>query len=153
MTASVTIIGNLTNDPELRFVNSGAAVVNFTIASTPRMKDKSGEWVDGETVFLRCTLWRGAAENAAESLRKGTRVIATGRLGSRTWETKEGDKRTDLTLEVDELGPSLKYASAVISKTVQAGGFGQGGGFGNQAPVDDPWATQTKAAPSDEIPF
>jgi single-strand DNA-binding protein len=152
MTASVTIIGNLTNDPELRFVNSGAAVVNFTIASTPRTKDKSGEWVDGETVFLRCTLWRGAAENAAESLRKGTRVIATGRLGSRTWETKEGDKRTDLTLEVDELGPSLKYASAVISKTVQAGGFPQANGFGQQAPADDPWATPAKPA-SDEIPF
>jgi single-strand DNA-binding protein len=145
MTASVTIIGNLTNDPELRFVNSGAAVVNFTIASTPRMKDKSGEWVDGETVFLRCTLWRGAAENAAESLRKGSRVIATGRLGSRTWETKEGDKRTDLTLEVDELGPSLKYASAVISKTVQAGGFEQAKGV-------DPWATPATPA-TDEIPF
>jgi len=151
MSASVTIVGNLTNDPELRFVPSGAAVVNFTIASTPRIKDKSGEWVDGETVFLRCSLWRQAAENAAESLRKGTRVIATGRLGSRTWETKEGDKRTDLTLEVDELGPSIKYATAVISKTVQAGGFPQANGFG-QAPADDPWAT-TKASTSDEIPF
>lgn len=147
---SFTVIGNLTNDPELRFLPSGHAVVNLTIASTPRTKDKSGEWVDGETLFLRCTLWRQAAEHAAESLRKGTRVIATGKLTSRTWETKEGDKRTDLTLDVDELGPSLKYATAVISKTVQSSGFPQGG-FG-QAPADDPWAT-TKASTSDEVPF
>jgi len=146
VSTSTTIIGNLTNDPELRFLPSGAAVVNFTIASTPRMKDKSGEWVDGETVFLRCAVWRQAAENVAESLKKGTRVIATGRLGSRTWETKEGDKRTDLTLEVDELGPSLRYATAVVSKTVQASGFPQA-----QAPADDPWATP--ATTSSEIPF
>jgi len=146
VSTSTTIIGNLTNDPELRFLPSGAAVVNFTIASTPRMKDKSGEWVDGETVFLKCAVWRQAAENVAESLKKGTRVIATGRLGSRTWETKEGDKRTDLTLEVDELGPSLRYATAVVSKTVQASGFPQA-----QAPADDPWATPTTT--SSEIPF
>lgn len=146
MSTSTTIIGNLTNDPELRFLPSGAAVVNFTIASTPRMKDKSGEWVDGETVFLKCAVWRQAAENVAESLKKGTRVIATGRLGSRTWETKEGDKRTDLTLEVDELGPSLRYATAVVSKTVQASGFPQA-----PAPADDPWATP--ATTSNEIPF
>ena len=147
MSTSTTIIGNLTNDPELRFLPSGAAVVNFTIASTPRTKNKAGEWVDGETVYLKCAVWRQAAENVAESLKKGTRVIATGRLGSRTWETKEGDKRTDLTLEVDELGPSLKYATAVISKTVQAGGFPHA-----QAPADDPWANPSKAA-SAEIPF
>ncbi len=145
---SFTVIGNLTNDPELRFTASGAAVVNFTIASTPRTKDKSGEWVDGETLFLRCSMWRQAAENAAESLRKGTRVIATGKLTSRTWETKEGDKRTDLTLDVDELGPSLKHATAVISKTVQAGGFAKA-----QSPMDDPWANQTKTTASDEVPF
>jgi single-strand DNA-binding protein len=147
MTA-ITVIGNLTSDPELRFTASGAAVVNFTIASTPRIKDKSGEWVDGETLFLKATLWRQAAENAAESLRKGTRVVATGKLTSRTWETKEGEKRTDLALEVDELGPSLKYATAVISKTVQPGGVPAA-----QAAAMDPWATPTPATTSDTIPF
>lgn len=148
---TVTIIGNLTADPELRFLPSGAAVLNFTIASTPRHKNAQGEWVDGDTLFLRCTLWRQAAENAAESLRKGTRVIATGRLSSRTWETREGEKRTDLQLDVDELGPSLKNATAVISRTVQ----GSGMGFSNSAaaPADDPWSNVKAQAPDAEIPF
>ena len=150
-TNSFTIIGNLTADPELRFLPSGAAVLNFTIASTPRSKNAQGEWVDGDTLFLRCTLWRQAAENAAESLRKGTRVIATGKLSSRTWETREGEKRTDLQLDVDEVGPSLKNATAVISKTVQASGMDFNRGAA--APADDPWSTVKAQATDAEIPF
>lgn len=147
---TMTVIGNLTADPELRFLPSGAAVLNFTIASTPRNKNAQGEWVDGDTLFLRCTLWRQAAENAAESLRKGTRVIASGRLSSRTWETREGEKRTDLQLDVDEVGPSLKNATAVISRTVQASGMG----FSNSAaPADDPWSNVKPQAADAEIPF
>lgn len=115
MTA-ITIIGNLTADPELKFTNSGAAWASFTIASTPRIYDKtSGDWKDGETLFLRATLWREAAENLAESLTRGTRVIATGKLKSRSYE-KDGEKRTVTELEVDEIGPSLRYATATITK-------------------------------------
>jgi single-strand DNA-binding protein len=167
---TITVIGNLTNDPELRFTPSGSAVANFTIASTPRTFDRqSNEWKDGETLFLRASVWREAAENVAESLTKGTRVIVSGRLKSRSYETKEGEKRTVIELEVDEIGPSLRYANAKVNRTQRSGGQGGfgggnsggfgGGGFGggqggnqggntggtwggNQpAAQDDPWAT------------
>ena len=125
----ITIIGNLTNDPELRFTPSGAAVANFTVASTPRTFDRqSNEWKDGETLFMRCSVWREAAENVAESLQRGTRVIVNGRLRSRTYDTKEGEKRTVFELEVDEVGPSLRYATTKVSKTSRGGGGGFGGG-------------------------
>ena len=159
---TITIIGNLTNDPELRFTPSGAAVANFTVASTPRTFDKqANEWKDGETLFMRCSVWRDAAENVAESLQRGTRVLVSGRLKSRTYETKEGEKRTVVELDVDEIGPSLRYATAKITKTTRGsntgGGFG-GGGFGGgysggygsapqrgpagqQSATEDPWAT------------
>ena len=127
----LTLIGNLTADPELRFTPSGAAVANFTVASTPRAFDRqSNEWKDGETLFMRCSVWRDAAENVAESLQRGSRVIVTGRLKSRTWDTKEGEKRTVMELEVDELGPSLRYATAKVNKTQRGGGGGGGGGGG-----------------------
>src|SRR5881392_2651800 len=142
----ITIIGNLTADPELRFTPSGAAVANFTVASTPRAFDRqSNEWKDGETLFMRCSVWRDAAENVAESLNRGTRVIVSGRLKSRSYETKEGEKRTVIEMEVDEVGPSLRYASAKVTKTQRGnggGGFGggqQGGSGGGQQ--EDPWAT------------
>jgi single-strand DNA-binding protein len=126
---TLTLIGNLTSDPELRFTPSGAAVANFTVASTPRAFDRqSNEWKDGETLFMRCSVWREAAENVAESLTRGSRVIVTGRLKSRTYDTREGEKRTVVELEVDELGPSLRYATAKINKTQRAGGGGGGGG-------------------------
>ncbi|MEZ0164785.1 single-stranded DNA-binding protein [Kineococcus sp. LSe6-4] len=163
----ITLIGNLTNDPELRFTPSGAAVANFTVASTPRTFDRqSNEWKDGETLFMRCAIWREAAENVAESLTRGTRVVVTGRLQSRTFDTKEGEKRTVIEMQVDEIGPSLRYATAKVNKTSRGGsgggGFGGGGGFsgggsggnggggggwgggsGGGAPQqqDDPWAT------------
>jgi single-strand DNA-binding protein len=154
----ITIIGNLTNDPELRFTPSGAAVANFTVASTPRTFDRqANEWKDGETLFMRCSVWREAAENVAESLTRGTRVIVSGRLRSRTYDTKEGEKRTVIELEVDEIGPSLRYATTKVSKTSRAGagaGFGGGGGNGgtfggggggnygsSQGRTEDPWAT------------
>jgi single-strand DNA-binding protein len=132
---TITVIGNLTNDPELRFTPSGSAVANFTIASTPRTFDRqSNEWKDGETLFLRASVWREAAENVAESLTKGMRVIVSGRLKSRSYETKEGEKRTVIELEVDEIGPSLRYANAKVNRTQRsgAGGAGNGaqGGFG-----------------------
>ena len=139
---TITIIGNLTGDPELRFTPSGAAVANFTVASTPRTFDRqSNEWKDGETLFMRCSVWREAAENIAESLHRGTRVIVTGRLKSRSYETKEGEKRTVVEMDVDEVGPSLRYANAKVTKTSRGGGSGDfgGGGFGGQQ--SDPWAT------------
>ncbi|WP_347349957.1 single-stranded DNA-binding protein [Intrasporangium sp.] len=146
----ITIIGNLTADPELRFTPSGAAVANFTVASTPRMFDRNNnEWKDGETLFLRCSIWRDAAENVAESLQKGMRVIASGRLKSRSYETKEGEKRTVIELEVDEIGPSLRSATAKVNRTQRGGGGGygggaqqQGGGWSGQQQGggDDPWA-------------
>lgn len=127
---TITVIGNLTNDPELRFTPSGSAVANFTIASTPRTFDRqSNEWKDGETLFLRASVWREAAENVAESLTKGTRVIVTGRLKSRSYETAEGEKRTVIELEVDEIGPSLRYANAKVNRTQRNG---NSGGFGGQ---------------------
>ncbi|EWT03938.1 single-stranded DNA-binding protein [Intrasporangium chromatireducens Q5-1] len=144
----ITIIGNLTADPELRFTPSGAAVANFTVASTPRMFDRqANEWKDGETLFMRCSIWRDAAENVAESLQRGMRVIASGRLKSRSYETKEGEKRTVIEMDVDEIGPSLRSATAKVNKTQRGGGGGfgggqqQGGGWGGQQGGDDPWAT------------
>ena len=144
----ITIVGNVTGDPELRFTPSGAAVANFTVASTPRAFDRqSNEWKDGETLFMRCSVWRDAAENVAESLQRGTRVIVTGRLKSRSYETKEGEKRTVIEMEVDEVGPSLRYASAKVTKTQRGsgggGGFGSSGGGqqGGYAAETDPWAT------------
>lgn len=137
----ITVIGNLTGDPELRFTPSGSAVANFTIASTPRTFDRqTNEWKDGDTLFLRSSVWREAAENVAETLTKGMRVIAQGRLKSRSYETKEGEKRNVTELEIDEIGPSLRSASAKVTRTQpggQGGGFGQGGqqyggGFGGQ---------------------
>src|ERR687888_1622797 len=128
---TITVIGNLTADPELRFTQSGAAVANFTVASTPRTLDRqSGEWKDGEALFLRCNIWRQAAENVAESLTRGARVIVNGRLKQRSFETREGEKRTVIELDVDEIGPSLRYATAKVNRTQRgssAGGFGAGG--------------------------
>lgn len=146
---TITVIGNLTNDPELRFTPSGAAVANFTIASTPRTFDRqSNEWKDGETLFLRCGVWREAAENVAESLTKGTRVVAQGRLKSRSYQTKEGENRTVMELEVDEIGPSLRYASAKVTRTQRSSGGGGGQSYdgGQQsAPADDPWGGQASS--------
>jgi single-strand DNA-binding protein len=171
----ITVIGNLTGDPELRFTPSGAAVANFTVASTPRTFDRqSNEWKDGETLFLRCSIWREAAESVAESLTKGTRVIATGRLVQRSYDTREGEKRTVVELQVDEIGPSLRYATAKVTRTQRSGGggggfgggggggFGGGGGgsYGGNAggggQQDDPWATPAGGSGggySDEPPF
>ena len=139
---TITIIGNLTGDPELRFTPAGAAVANFTIASTPRAFDRdSGQWVDGDPLFLRCSLWRDAAENAAESLTKGTRVIATGFLKSRSYETKEGEKRTVWGIEADHIGPSLRRQEAQVRKVQQQVG-GQGGhGWGQQPAQGQPQAS------------
>lgn len=141
---TITLIGNLTDDPELRFTPSGAAVAKFRVASTPRFLDRqSGEWKDGEALFLSCTVWRQVAEHVAESLQRGTRVIVSGRLRQRTYETREGERRTVFELEVDEIGPSLRYATAKVQKMSRSsgGGFGASGG----APADDPWATATPA--------
>ena len=137
---TLTIIGNLTGDPELRFTPSGAAVANFTVASTPRTFDRqSNDWKDGETLFMRCSVWREVAENVAESLHKGTRVLVTGRLRSRSYETKEGEKRTVVEMEVDEIGPSLRYATTKVNRTQRSGGGCFGGGGGSQ---EDPWSSQ-----------
>ncbi|MBD8058247.1 single-stranded DNA-binding protein [Cellulomonas sp. JH27-2] len=166
----ITVIGNLTGDPELRFTPSGAAVANFTVASTPRTFDRqSNEWKDGDTLFMRCSIWREAAESVAESLTKGTRVIVTGRLIQRSYETREGEKRTVVELQVDEVGPSLRYATAKVTRTQRSGGGGfgggggggysggnQGGGTGGGGQQDDPWATPAGGSGggySDEPPF
>jgi single-strand DNA-binding protein len=149
----ITLVGNLTGDPELRFTPSGAAVANFTVASTPRTFDRqTNEWKDGETLFMRCSIWRDAAENVAESLQRGTRVVVTGRLKSRSYETKEGEKRTVIEMDADEVGPSLRYATAKVNKTQRGGGGGFGGspggsagGFGGGAQQEDPWATGSPA--------
>jgi single-strand DNA-binding protein len=136
----ITVVGNLTADPELRFTPSGAAVANFTVASTPRTFDRqTNEWKDGEALFLNCSVWRQAAENAAESLVKGSRVIVSGRLKARSYETREGEKRTVFEIDVDEVGPSLKYATAKVTKTTRSGGGGSSS-F-STTPADDPWAT------------
>ncbi|MBB2944763.1 single-strand DNA-binding protein [Actinoplanes lutulentus] len=162
---TITVVGNLTDDPELRFTPSGAAVAKFRIASTPRTLDRqSGEWKDGEPLFLACNIWRDAAEHVAESLQRGARVIVQGRLRQRSYETREGEKRTVYELEVDEIGPSLRYATAKVQKASRSGGGGGGGfgasGGGNRQPsgntnggggggnrdFDDPWATAAPAA-------
>src|SRR6266567_1129072 len=121
----ITVVGNLTDDPELRFTPSGAAVASFTVASTPRTFDKnSNEWKDGDALFLRCSIWRQAAENVAESLTKGMRVVVQGRLRQRSYETREGEKRTVVELDVEEVGPSLKYATAKVAKASRSAGGG-----------------------------
>jgi single-strand DNA-binding protein len=141
---TITVVGNLTADPDLRSTPAGVAVLDFTVASTPRAYDReSGEWKDDETLFLRCSVWRQAAENAAQSLTKGTRVIVHGRLRQRSFETKEGDKRTVVELDVDAIGPELRYASAKVSKVSRGGG----------ATADDgPWQSPP-ADTYDEVPF
>ncbi len=147
---NITVVGNLTADPELRFTPSGAAVANFTVASTPRIYDRqSGEWKDGEALFLRCNIWREAAENVAESLTRGARVIVSGRLKQRSFETREGEKRTVVEVEVDEIGPSLRYATAKVNKASRSGGGG-GGGFGGGSRQAAPAAPQSSGAPADD---
>lgn len=141
----ITIVGNLVEDPELRFTPSGAAVAAFRIASTPsRFNKDTSKWEDGESLFLRCSVWRQAAENVAESLQRGMRVIVQGRLKQREWETKEGEKRTSYEIDVDEVGPSLKFATAKVAKTQRGGG----GGFGGPAVDNDPWASASPASPA-----
>ena len=133
---TITVIGNLTDDPELRFTPAGVAVAKFRVASTPRIMDRqSGEWKDGEPLFLSCNLWRQAAENLAESLQRGARVIVSGRLRQRSYETREGEKRTVYELEVDEIGPSLRYATAKVQRMRRSSATG------GQPTGDDPWAT------------
>jgi single-strand DNA-binding protein len=159
---TITVVGNLTADPELRFTPSGPAVVGFTVAATPRTFDKStNEWKDGEALFMRCSLWRQAAENTAESLTKGMRVIVTGRLKQRSYETREGEKRTVVELEVEEIGPSLRYATAKVTKATRSSGApntnggGAAGGSGRGAAPHDPWATGAPvgAGTGDQPPF
>ena len=160
---TITLIGNLVDDPELRFTPSGAAVAKFRVASTPRYLDKAtNEWKDGDSLFLQCQIWRQAAENVAESLTKGMRVILSGRLKQRSYETKEGEKRTVFEVEVDEVGPSLRNATAKVTRTQRAGGSS-----GAAAPAaadsfgDDPWAAATTSSAgggwgtstTDEPPF
>jgi single-strand DNA-binding protein len=171
----ITIAGNLVDDPQLRYTPTGQAVANFRIASTPRWQDRqSGEWKDGDSLFLSCNVWRQAAENVAESLQRGMRVIVQGRLRQRSYETKEGEKRTVYEIEVDEVGPSLRNASAKVTKSSRStggggfgggpsGGGGGGGGGGGQPgygggggrPNDDPWASDSGGGDglSDEPPF
>jgi single-strand DNA-binding protein len=164
---TITVIGNLTDDPELRFTPSGAAVAKFRVASTPRFLDKqTNEWKDGEPLFLACNIWRQAAENVAESLQRGARVIVSGRLRQRSYETREGEKRTVYELEVDEIGPSLRYATAKVQKMQRSsgGGYGSGGSGGSGGSSsgggggsDDPWASAAPAGGSggfdEEPPF
>lgn len=174
----ITVVGNLVADPELRFTPSGAAVANFRIASTPRrFNSQTNQWEDGEALFLSCNIWRQAAENVAESLTKGMRVIVQGRLKQRSFETREGEKRTVFELEVDEIGPALKYATAKVTRIPRDGGgqgggfgggggqggqgggsYGGGGGQGGQSRGDDPWGSAPQAGGgfgggSDEPPF
>lgn len=166
---TITVVGNLTADPELRFTPGGQAVASFTVASTPRTLDRAtNEWKDGEALFLRCSIWRQAAENVAESITRGSRVIVTGRLKQRSFETREGEKRTVIELDVDEVGPSLRYATAKVNKASRSGaggggGFGAGAGAGGtgtgtgaqSVPAgggDDPWSTPPGGF-SDEPPF
>ena len=173
----ITIAGNLVDDPELRYTPTGQAVAKFRIASTPRFMDRAtNEWKDGESLFLSCNVWRQAAENVAESLQRGMRVIVQGRLKQRSYETKEGEKRTVYEIEVDEVGPSLRNASAKVTKSQRSsGGYGGGGGGGNSGPAgqggygggsaggrpaEDPWASDARGGSaggdggfSDEPPF
>jgi len=157
---TITVIGNLTADPELRWTQSGAAVADFTVASTPRTYDRNaGEWRDGDTLFMRCSVWRETAENVAESLRKGMRVIVQGRLTQRSYETPQGERRTVVELQVDEVGPSLRRARAQVTRvqaqaasapSASASASGGAAGWGQEAPQHDPWGAP--AAPS-EPPF
>jgi single-strand DNA-binding protein len=143
----ITVVGNLTSDPELRYTQNGLAVANFTIASTPRTLDRaSNEWKDGEALFLRASVWREFAEHVAGSLTKGSRVIVSGRLKQRSYETKEGEKRTSMELEVDEIGPSLRYATAQVTRTSSSREGGGGGGAGRGQVSDEPWAASAPAA-------
>lgn len=149
---TLTVVGNLTADPELRFTQSGAAVASFTVASTPRTFDKqSGEWKDGEALFLRCNVWRQVAENVAESLKRGHRVLVSGRLRQRSFE-HEGQKRTTMELEVDEIGPSLRYVQVSVRKVDREGGNQPPR---QQPPADDPWGSAPPASGryADEPPF
>jgi single-strand DNA-binding protein len=176
----ITVVGNLVADPELRYTPTGQAVATFRVASTPRFMDRqTNEWKDGDSLFLSCNVWRQAAENVAESLQRGMRVIVQGRLRQRSYETKEGEKRTVYEVEVDEVGPSLRNASAKVTKSQRStGGFGGGGGGGQSGggaqgggggqggygggggrPADDPWATDSRSGSAgdggftDEPPF
>ncbi len=170
---TITIVGNLVGDPELRYTPTGQAVATFRVASTPRFMDRTtNEWKDGDSLFLSCNVWRQAAENVAESLQRGMRVIVQGRLRQRSYETKEGEKRTVYEVEVDEVGPSLRSASAKVTKSQRStGGFGGGGGQagpggqggygggGGSRPADDPWASDARGGSAgdggftDEPPF
>ena len=158
----ITIIGNLVDDPQLRYTPTGQAVANFRVASTPRFLDRqTNEWKDGDSLFLSCNIWRQAAENVAESLQRGMRVIVSGRLRQRSYETKEGEKRTVYEIEVDEVGPSLRNASAKVVRSSRATGQGSGsaggGGYGSTGgrAADDPWASEPADSSgfSDEPPF
>lgn len=155
----ITIVGNLVDDPELRFTPSGVAVAKFRVASTPRSFDRqANEWKDGESVFLSCQVWRQYAENVAESLTKGTRVIVSGRLRQRSYETNAGEKRTVFEIDVDDVGPALRNATAKVSKVSRGsggfdGGASSGGGTGRGTGADDPWATPVGAGSTDEPPF
>lgn len=154
---TITLVGNLVDDPELRFTASGMAVANFRVASTPRSFDRqTNEWKDGESLFLSCSVWRQYAENVAESLTKGTRVIVTGRLKQRSYETNNGERRTVFEVDVEDVGPALRNATAKVSKVNRgSGGFdggGNSGSTGRSAPVDDPWASAPSAA-VEEPPF
>ena len=150
----MTLVGNLVEDPELRFTPAGQPVAKFRVASTPRYRDNStGEWKDGDSLFLTCVIWRQAAENVAESLQRGMRVIVTGRLKQRSYETKEGEKRTVYELECDEIGPSLRNASAKVSKVTRtSGGEARASRQGNGKDAD-PWASEAPGGYSDEPPF
>ena len=149
----ITVVGNLTADPELRYTQNGLAVANFTIASTPRNFDRAtNDWKDGEALFLRASVWREFAEHVAGSLTKGSRVIATGRLKQRSYETKEGEKRTSIELEVDEIGPSLRYATAQVTRAASSRDGGNGGGGASRGAVaDEPWAASAPAAPAGDV--
>jgi single-strand DNA-binding protein len=143
----ITVVGNLTADPELRYTQGGLAVANFTIASTPRTFDRqANDWKDGEALFLRASCWREFAEHVAGSLTKGSRVVATGRLKQRSYETKEGEKRTSIELEIDEIGPSLRYATAQVTRASGGAGAGGGGGRPQGAVADEPWAASAPAS-------
>ncbi|MDR1833559.1 MAG: single-stranded DNA-binding protein [Propionibacteriaceae bacterium] len=152
---TITVVGNLTADPELRFTPGGQPVANFTVASTPRTFDRqSGEWKDSDTLFLNCAIWRNPAENVAESLTKGMRVIVTGRLRSRSYETREGERRTVFEIDAEEIGPSLRYATAKVTRRASEGGGQsaprQSSSWSNEPPAADPWAN---AAADDAPPF
>ena len=139
---TITVVGNLTDDPDLRFLPSGVPVAKFALASTPRKPDGNGGWTDGDPLFLNCTAWRQMAEHAAESLTRGMRVVVVGRLRLSRWETDEGEKRSAYGLEVDEIGPSLRFATAKVAKMARTR---TGDGFTPDVPADDPWATATPA--------